>query len=289
MPGSGAYFLSRISDIRLEWIYGSNGDDSFNHMFSSGVSRSYSLYGGHDSVVGTSNADSFVKPYGTGFISGFTGTDQLSFLGRSTGVNIDVQLGSATGSGLNISFRSIEKFRGTSSDDIFIGSTSGDEFNGLLGDDTAFGGNGADRLSGFSDDDTLFGGANADSVFGGHGDDEVHGDAGSDIVSGGFGDDTIVGGTGGDRLYGGGGRDIFVFKHGDTDRHLGRPDHIRDFEMMDQIVLPSNASSTLNVSSSGSTHFVTYFDPLNPSDADLIIVNGWRPNESFNFVFMDEI
>ncbi len=80
--------------------------------------------------------------------------------------------------------------RGTSGDDVIVGSADGDKIKGGGGNDSVCAGGGNDKVSG---------GAGNDKVKGGGGNDKLNGGPGNDKLNGGRGKDKINGGPGKDR------------------------------------------------------------------------------------------
>ncbi len=97
--------------------------------------------------------------------------------------------------------------RGTSGDDVIVGSGGGDRIKGGGGNDSVCAGGGRDRVSGGGGDDSVRGGGGRDRLKGGGGNDALKGGPGGDRIKGGGGNDALKGGPGGDRLSGGPGRD----------------------------------------------------------------------------------
>jgi len=109
----------------------------------------------------------------------------VSFASSPNGVEVDMNLGFATGEGDDGFGDTIETVVGSDHDDSMTGGggvvTSNFRFIGRAGDDL---------LTGSGSNDTLRGGG------------------GSDVLRGVNGDDTLAGGNGNDRLFGGSGVDV---------------------------------------------------------------------------------
>ncbi|MFN3847026.1 MAG: calcium-binding protein, partial [Paracoccaceae bacterium] len=104
---------------------------------------------------------------------------------------------------------------GRDGDDVISGGDGHDHLLGGAGHDTIFGGRGNDILMGQDGDDHLFGGDGDDSLFGGAGDDILDGGAGNDLLDGGSGNDILLGDAGHDTLIGGDGDDVLDGGDGD--------------------------------------------------------------------------
>ncbi|HEX8217569.1 MAG TPA: Calx-beta domain-containing protein, partial [Allosphingosinicella sp.] len=96
---------------------------------------------------------------------------------------------------------------GTPTADSIYGSAGNDSIQGSAGNDYLYGQSGDDTLEGGSDNDYLYGGDGNDNVLGGAGGDQLSGESGNDIVDGQEGDDTVNGNDGADLLRGGFGAD----------------------------------------------------------------------------------
>ncbi|MEG4442456.1 Calx-beta domain-containing protein, partial [Microcoleus sp. AT9_B4] len=122
---------------------------------------------------------------------------------------------------------------GTSQNDKFLGSNTGNIFDAKSGDDNLYGGDssdilngntGNDFISGGTGDDILFGDQNNDIIlgnlgndliFGGKGNDSINSREGDDIVYANRNDDFIDGGKDNDTLFAGKGNDIVLGSQGD--------------------------------------------------------------------------
>jgi Ca2+-binding RTX toxin-like protein len=151
---------------------------------------------GDDTLIGGDASDhfSFAAGHGNDTVNGGGGLQdaiQLQNAGQ-----IDFRAGTASATGLAVSFADIETGIGSTEDDTLVADDTGRELYGRAGDDTLTGGAGDDRLEG-------------DGWFPPTG-------WGDDVLAGGAGDDTLIGGAGGDTLNGGLGNDLLV-AHGDGD------------------------------------------------------------------------
>jgi 5'-nucleotidase len=91
------------------------------------------------------------------------------------------------------------EIRGTSGNDVIVGT---------LGADTIFTGDGDDIVCGLGGNDKVFAGRGKDTVIGGPGNDKIFGGPGKDLLRGGAGNDRLIGGSGNDKLIAGFGRDF---------------------------------------------------------------------------------
>jgi Ca2+-binding RTX toxin-like protein len=148
---------------------------------------------GRPFVYGTDSSDLFYGTITPTVYVGGSGSDSISYVASTEGVNLDLSLASTDPSNTGDVLISIEIVLGSSFNDTITGSGEGNVVDGRIGDDLIFGGDGAD---------SVYGGANNDTVFGGNG---------SDIVDGGDGDDFLSPGGGNDSVYGGAGSDVLSF------------------------------------------------------------------------------
>jgi Ca2+-binding RTX toxin-like protein len=173
---------------------------------------------------------------GPDVFNGGSGTDTVSYETALIGVRVDLldpTGNSNTGDARGDTYNSIEEFRLSRFDDVFVGAsaatainityggagndtfyahgTSTNTFYGEDGDDTffaadgrftGFGGAGNDTFNGWSAADTFHGGSGNDTIFGGFQNDVLYGDDGNDYIDGGAGFDTLYGGNGDDQLIG---------------------------------------------------------------------------------------
>ncbi len=107
----------------------------------------------------------------------------------------------------NICFGQPATIRGTSGDDVIIGTDAADVIVTFSGDDVVYGKGGADRICLGPGDDYGNGGKHGDRLDGSWGDDTLLGANGRDILRGSGGRDSISGNDHNDVIYGGDGRD----------------------------------------------------------------------------------
>jgi len=158
---------------------------------------------GHDSLTGTTGADTLYGGDGNDALNGGAGEDYL---------------------------------RGDAGNDVLSGGGAHDDINGNMGADTASGGGGDDWVVGGKDNDTLAGDDGDDLVYGNLGSDTCYGGAGNDIVRGGQQDDVIRGDLGNDWLSGDLGADTMTGGSGaDTFHSFGTAglDLVTDFNQFE--------------------------------------------------------
>ncbi|OGR38518.1 MAG: hypothetical protein A2051_06375 [Desulfovibrionales bacterium GWA2_65_9] len=168
---------------------GGDGNDAID-----GGAGSDHLFGGNgaDTINGGDGDDTIEGGAGADSLSGNAGHNTLSYAHDTTGVNVDLGAGTATG--------------GDAAGDTFDGSTFSHLVGGL-GNDTLFGNSGDSCIEGGGGNDNLFGGIGNDSIDGGAGNDSLSGIGGDDSLFGGAGQDSLLGGAGNDILFGGQGCD----------------------------------------------------------------------------------
>jgi Ca2+-binding RTX toxin-like protein len=208
----------------LDNLFGFEGEDENNTLIgNAGNNVIQSLHahsvidgaGGDDTLSGSpgaSGSDRFVfsaslnGDYGRDVIDGGDeeggeGVDSLDFVGAVGGVTVDLRAGTATGTGISVSFSEIEDAFGSGFDD-HLTAHDGRDIGGPLNPFIV----GA-QLAGRGGNDTLIGGQSADTLDGGEGNDSINAGGGDDIVELGrfgseenFGNDVIDGGAGVDSI-----------------------------------------------------------------------------------------
>ncbi|MGJ0223491.1 hypothetical protein ACQUZK_08835, partial [Streptococcus pyogenes] len=173
----------------------------------------------HDDTIAGSDRDTYDEDgyleyfeghAGNDYIDGRGGIDAVFYTTSTSGVNVDLQAGTAQdGLGGEDTLVGIEFVRGSNHADTIVGADGITSLDGRGGNDHLTAGDG---------DDTVLGGDGDDTLFGLEGHDSLSGGAGNDSLEGGNGDDTLVGGAGGlDTLVGGAGDDVyFVQDFGDV-------------------------------------------------------------------------
>jgi RTX calcium-binding nonapeptide repeat (4 copies)/Putative Ig domain len=112
-----------------------------------------------EKVLGGSGNDTFTFAAGAkvaGAINGGGGTNTLSYAAYTTGVTVNLLLGTATGTG---GVSNIANVVGGAGNDILVGNALANQLTGNGGRDILIGGGGADALSGGAGDDLLLGGS----------------------------------------------------------------------------------------------------------------------------------
>ena len=117
-------------------------------------------------------------------LDGGPGTDETSYLERSTSISVDLARGVVEGQGETDSISEIEYVVAGSGPDQLLGGPGPDELIGAPGDD---------MISGGAGDDVLRAGSGADHVAGGEGDDWLEAGPEGGVLDGGVGDDYLVG------------------------------------------------------------------------------------------------
>jgi Ca2+-binding RTX toxin-like protein len=163
-------------------VDGGAGDDVIDFS-ASALGRTFNLTGinagavdgsGFTSVENLqagSGDDVFVFAAGAGIsgaLAAGAGTDTLDYSSLPNGVLVNLDAGTATGTG---SVGGIENVTGGAGDDLVIGNDAANVLIGNGGDDVLVGLAGADVLFGLAGADILIGGAGADSVHGANGQD----------------------------------------------------------------------------------------------------------------------
>jgi Ca2+-binding RTX toxin-like protein len=172
--------------------------------------------GGHDTLDG-GPVDAVLFP---------SNSNRISYTLAASGVDVDLQAGTAGGGAGNDTLRNINQVRGSNSADTLRGSDDGvraEQFDGRGGNDLIDGRGGVDIVryeaagsgvvldlaAGTASDgqggaDTLLG---IEGAFGGNHNDSLRGDDNANQLEGRLGDDTLMGGLGNDTLNGGDGID----------------------------------------------------------------------------------
>ncbi|MFC3077790.1 calcium-binding protein [Phenylobacterium terrae] len=169
-------------------------------------------------IVGGSGDDVLFDGAGADILIGLGGSDTVSYLAMTAGVNaslapppvysstsdVFLSIENLTGSNLGDSLTGSDlanQLSGGLGGDTIVGAAGDDVISGGDGDDYVLGGPGFDTVMGNHGNDTVLGGRDGDAVRGGQGDDRVIGDAAADLIFGDLGNDTLTGGLGGDRFY----------------------------------------------------------------------------------------
>jgi Ca2+-binding RTX toxin-like protein len=191
---------------------------------------------GNDTLNGDDGADIIEGGDGDDALTGGAGVDTLAYSSATSGVTLDLAVGTAqntggAGSDTISGFENLtgsafnDTLSGNSLDNIIEGGDGADTISGAGGADTLYGGNGNDTVNGNGGTDTLYGGAgddtlngngDADTVYGGEGNDTIFGNDGDDTLYGDAGNDTLRGGNGVDTINGGDGDDIIQIFSGEV-------------------------------------------------------------------------
>lgn len=246
---------------------------------------------GDDTLNGGAGNDQLFGGAGADVLDGGAGMDVVFYNDATTGVEFNVATGGTVGDATGDTYISIERFYGSSFDDVMTGDATINVFYGLNGMDTLNGeggndllygqngndeingGDGVDRLFGGADmdmlygdagddflygqagDDFLYGGDDNDLLSGGAGDDELNGDAGNDTILAGAGMDNLIGGAGDDILNGQSGMNMFFGGEGNDTLISGTGDDILDGGAGVDRVLYSNSFEAVTVSFADDTGF----------------------------------
>ncbi|WP_020392977.1 calcium-binding protein [Kribbella catacumbae] len=243
---SGAPGEGDIVGTDVENIIGGAGSD---RLFGNDLSNTIEGGGGNDKIAGLGGNDLAVagsQGDGADVVSGGAGVDTMSYAGRSTGVQVDLDDKAddgASGEGDNIR-PDVENLLGSASNDVLIGSAARNLIRGLDGNDGIGGLAGNDYLDGGLGRDTMIGGAGVDiASYTTHGGpvgvsldnkandgrpresdnvradiESVNGSNFADMLVGSSLNNTLHGFGGNDRLYGALGNDILI---GDAGRDQG--------------------------------------------------------------------
>jgi Ca2+-binding RTX toxin-like protein len=217
----------------IEGLGGSNHDDE---LFGDDGSNLIVAQEGNDLVDARGSgtlrgldADQIDGGDGDDTLIGGPGADIVTYEDASDPIDLDLELGTATGwgsdalSGIEAAFGSFfdDALRGDGQDNAFVGGDGNDLIDGRAGRDQAAyfdalapveadlalglaTGWGTDILTGIED---LTGSAFADTLSGDDGPNEIDGGSGGDLLAGRGGDDVLLGGNGMDEADGGEGTD----------------------------------------------------------------------------------
>ncbi len=225
--------------ILIENIMGSRFDDSITGNSVVNYLRGWI---GDDNLFGEGGNDYLQGDMGADALDGGAGSDYAVYISSTSGVNVNLTTGIATGgSAQGDTFTSIENLYGSTHDDTLTGDSGNNYLKGRQGDDTLNGEGGVDWILGGEGADTIDGGAgsdwityrnsasaitvdllsgtgsagdatgdiitNVERVFGSSFDDSITGDAGVNYLRGWEGDDSLYGGDGNDAMQGDAGAD----------------------------------------------------------------------------------
>lgn len=206
--GATVFTMTNLSISAENWVQWVNAGNS-----SAAIAA---IFGGDDSIIGSSAADTLNGGAGHDVIRGGDGADVIiggdgnnHLYGQSASGGPDGADSITAGAGMDY-------LQGNAGNDTLNGGAGPDRINGGANDDLIFGGAGRDAINGNLGNDTIDAGDGDDSARGGKDNDQISGGAGNDILSGDLGNDTLIGGSGFDTMTGGDGADVFKFAAGDA-------------------------------------------------------------------------
>jgi Ca2+-binding RTX toxin-like protein len=219
-----------VGSSHADRMFGSDGDNSL-----------YGL-GGDDEMDGGWGNDTMVPGTGNDRVRGGEGVDTISFVDRTVGVEVNLDI---IGNQRSWDYQTGSRIESTA--------------------DTLFG---FENIAGSAYDDSLWGDDNANTIWGLSGKDYIEGKGGFDTLVGGGGDDFLVGGAGRDSLAGGTEADTFYFRNpaecSDPVSHL--PDIVTDYQAGVDTLLFSSEGFGLGV----------FANPLNVTEGSHL-VEGTSP------------
>ncbi len=144
-----------------EAVWGTDFDDEL-----AGNGADNYLYGadGDDDLRGRAGIDQLEPGMGQDTLAGGTGKDWVLYVAETSGVDIDLAAGLATGAGSD-SLLSVESARGTSHGDTIVGDDSTNYLIGGAGNDTLRGRAGHDNIDPGTGNDHVRGGSGVDWVY----------------------------------------------------------------------------------------------------------------------------
>ncbi|MEO8115758.1 MAG: calcium-binding protein [Phenylobacterium sp.] len=193
-------------------MHAGQGDDS---LVGGADAETFSGDAGNDTISGGAGDDLIEGGRDSDHLDGGAGLDTVTYALGTAALNLDLQAGTASSSGVD-TLSNFERVVGSAFADTISGSTGGDTLSGGAGDDQILGregndsidgGSGANYLRGDEGNDLLQGGADFDDINGNMGNDTAHGGASDDWVVGGKDNDLLFGDDGGDVVYGNIGND----------------------------------------------------------------------------------
>ena len=142
------------------------GDEKANILDGGDHNDVIDAKGGDDQLLGGKGGDLLIGGEGADELNGGSGSDTASYASSASGVNVDLNAGTASG-----------------------GDATGDTLTGI---ENLTGSDADDTLTGDSSDNIIKGGAGADIIDGGGGDDMLFTGEGNDTITGGSGSDSII-------------------------------------------------------------------------------------------------
>ncbi|MBC7738643.1 MAG: Hint domain-containing protein, partial [Candidatus Saccharibacteria bacterium] len=229
-----AYYLTSVAGVavNLSTGRGTGGDAQgdtlagIENLIGSAFSDVLTGDAGANVLLGGADDDTLAGGAGADILFGGTGLDTADYSTSSSGVSVNLNLGSALyGDAQGDVLSGVDGLIGSAYSDTLVGfdhqGLSGDVFTNVF-----YGNAGHDSLDGLGGNDQLYGGDDGDTVIGGSGNDLLHGDAGGDVLSGGGdsdtvhgdgGNDSLSGDAGADSLFGGDGNDVLYGGTGNDD------------------------------------------------------------------------
>jgi Ca2+-binding RTX toxin-like protein len=137
-----------------------------------------------NAIAGGDGDDFVIGGLGDDQLAGGPGIDTLDFGSSTVGVQVDLEVGGATGDGAD-TITEFENVKGTDFGDDITGDGGPNTIAARGGGDTVHGGAGADTVRGGDGMDFLYGGDDDDVLRGGPGKDQIIGGGGQDHCSGG--------------------------------------------------------------------------------------------------------
>lgn len=217
------------------------------------AAASAAIFGGNDSIIGSTGDDTLDGGAGHDYILGGAGGDVIIGGDGNNHLYGQSSTGGPDGADSITGGPGIDYLQGNAGNDTLHGGDSYDRINGGANDDQIFGDGGNDVINGNMGNDVVHGGDGADAIRGGKDNDLLQGDAGNDTLSGDLGNDTLVGGAGFDMLTGADGADTFKFAAGDAHYAGSSTDVITDYaDGTDKIALGFSVSAVLTGSNQSS-------------------------------------
>ncbi len=170
---------------------------------------------GNDTISGGAGNDILIGGLGSDNLNGGTGNDTASYVGSSTGVTINLALGTGMGGDAQgDTLSNIANIVGSGFNDILISNTAANAFDGAAGVDTVSYANSSTAVyanfllgiggAGDANGDTYI---SIENLIGSNTGDQLVGDSHANVLDGGAGNDVLVGNGGGDTFIGGAGLD----------------------------------------------------------------------------------
>lgn len=236
--GATVFSMTSLGIDAANWVQWVNAGNS--------TAATAAIFGGNDSIVGSSGNDVLDGGAGHDVIRGGAGDDVIiggegnnHLYGQSANGGPDGADSITAGAGMDY-------LQGNAGNDTLSGGGGPDRINGGANDDLISGGSGNDAINGNLGNDTIDAGDGNDIARGGKDNDQISGGAGNDQLSGDLGNDTLIGGSGFDTLTGADGADVFKFSGSDAHFAGSATDVIADYtDGTDKISLGFSVSAVL--------------------------------------------